>query len=272
MNLHLQDQRSQLQQHQSQDKKSTPQDEDTTERNKNYSSSSSITSSEEQEQQVTQQDHAQQEITIHSTTASTATMNNHSSHHSSSTYEELKWNDKPLYCPDDFLLQVNQPNDYAAGNFLKDTGAGVSSSNCNNEFFTSSSVAALGLPKEENGASSTNHPSAPPPPPRIPIHAGKTALLIVDVQPEYWSSCPSVREDFPLFEENMARTIDVARKQRAKIIWVRADYRKHHSPWLVQFERLNGGKRPDTIVELPCDPESEEFKWEEFATPGKCTI
>lgn len=100
-----------------------------------------------------------------------------------------------------------------------------------------------------------------------PIYAGKTALLIVDVQPEYWKNCPAVRQDFPNFEENLGNTLKVARERKAKIIWVRADYRYHHSPWLVQFERLNGGKRPDTRVELPCDPDSEEFSWEPFATP-----
>ena len=105
-------------------------------------------------------------------------------------------------------------------------------------------------------------------PPRLPITGGSTALLIVDVQPEYWSACPAVRKDFPNFEENLARTIAIARKQRAKIIWVRADYRKQHSPWLAQFERLSRGKRPDTQFELPCEPDSVEFAWEDFATPG----
>lgn len=48
------------------------------------------------------------------------------------------------------------------------------------------------------------------------------------IQIEYWTDCPSVRKDFPHFEENLALTIEIARKQKAKIIWVRADYRKHH--------------------------------------------
>lgn len=163
----------------------------------------------------------------------------HQQQSSNSTYEELKWNDKPLYCPEDLAL-----HDTAGSREAVVSGGGGSNENI-------------------GSAAHCNHP----PPPSIPIHAGKTALLIVDVQPEYWSSCPSVRQDFPYFEENLARTIDIARRQRAKIIWVRADYRKHHSPWLIQFERLNRGQRPDTIVELPCEPDSEEFKWEDFATP-----
>ncbi len=122
---------------------------------------------------------------------------------------------------------------------------------------------------EENGGKegispSTENVSSPE---RLPLNAGTTALLVVDVQPEYWSNCPAVRKDFPKFEENLHRTIETARRQRAKIIWVRADYRHNHSPWLAQFERLSRGKRPDTMVELPCEPESEAFSWEKFATP-----
>jgi nicotinamidase-related amidase len=101
---------------------------------------------------------------------------------------------------------------------------------------------------------------------RLPLHAGTTALLVVDVQTEYWSHCPSVRQDFPEFPTNLQRTIQVCRQRQAKIIWVRADYRKPHSPWLVQFERLRG-RTPGFLVEVPCDPASADFTWEDFATP-----
>jgi nicotinamidase-related amidase len=97
-----------------------------------------------------------------------------------------------------------------------------------------------------------------------PCQAETTALLIVDVQPEYWSHCPAVRRDFPEFPSKLAQTIDVCRQRRAKIIWVRADYRYSHSPWLLQFERIRG---PRNLGEVPCDPHSEEFRWEEFACP-----
>lgn len=117
--------------------------------------------------------------------------------------------------------------------------------------------------REDEARSAENPPSVE----RLQLNAETTALLVVDVQPEYWSNCPAVRKDFPKFEENLQRTIETARRQRAKIIWVRADYRHQHSPWLVQFERLSKGKRPDTMVELPCEPESETFGWESFATP-----
>uniref|UniRef100_A0A7S3L5G9 Isochorismatase-like domain-containing protein n=1 Tax=Amphora coffeiformis TaxID=265554 RepID=A0A7S3L5G9_9STRA len=103
-------------------------------------------------------------------------------------------------------------------------------------------------------------------PKRLPLHAETTALLVVDVQPEYWSGCPSVRKDFPVFPERLAKTVEICRQRQAKIIWVRADYRRNHSPWLVQFERLRG-KTPGFMVEVPCDPTAPEFHWEDFATP-----
>ena len=99
---------------------------------------------------------------------------------------------------------------------------------------------------------------------KSPLPAESTALLIVDVQPEYWSNCPAVRKDFPEFPKHLQKTIDICRKRRAKIIWVRADYRHKHSPWLTQFERIRG---PRNMGEVPCDPSSPEFTWEEFATP-----
>lgn len=113
-----------------------------------------------------------------------------------------------------------------------------------------------------------NLPSDPvqPKPTHIPLHAETTALVVVDVQPEYWSKCPSVRKDFPDFPDNLRRTIEVCRERKAKILWVRADYRYSHSPWLAQFARLHKGKK-DMMTEVPCDPLGEDFKWEEFATP-----
>lgn len=84
-------------------------------------------------------------------------------------------------------------------------------------------------------------------------------------QPEYWSNCPAVRKDFPEFPHNLAKTIEICRRRRAKIIWVRADYRYSHSPWLLQFERIRG---PRNLGEVPCDPSSPSFtSWENFARP-----
>ncbi|KAL9184572.1 hypothetical protein ACHAXT_012542 [Thalassiosira profunda] len=124
------------------------------------------------------------------------------------------------------------------------------------------SDADVGLPiNDDCEPASTDRPVH-----HLPLRAETTALLVVDVQPEYWSSCPSVRRDFPEFPERLQALVDTCRKRRAKIIWVRADYRRDHSPWLVQFERLRG-KTPGFMVEVPCDPDAEDFTWEDFATP-----
>lgn len=128
-------------------------------------------------------------------------------------YQELKWNDAPLFLNDKF----DSPEEL----MLKDKQT-------------------------------------------LPIHAGRTALLVVDVQPEYWSQCPAVRKDFPDFPRNLGRLVAQARKQKAKIIWVRADYRYAHSPWLVQFARLHRGNIPS---EVHSDPTNDDIQWEDFATP-----
>ncbi|KAL7474763.1 hypothetical protein ACHAW6_001384, partial [Cyclotella cf. meneghiniana] len=93
-----------------------------------------------------------------------------------------------------------------------------------------------------------------------PLNTSRTALLIVDVQPEYWSECPAVRKDFPEFPSRISSLIRNCREQNLKrIIWVRASYDYEHSPWLHQFARLHQGKIPPVVK-----PSSE---WEKFATP-----
>ena len=92
------------------------------------------------------------------------------------------------------------------------------------------------------------------------IDPSKTALLIVDVQPEYWSECPAVRRDFPNFPTNISNLLTHCRSNNTKrIIWVRADYSYEHSPWLHQFARLHNGSIPPIVR-----PSS---KWENFAQP-----
>lgn len=102
------------------------------------------------------------------------------------------------------------------------------------------------------GKSSSRCPSLDP---------ARTALLIVDVQPEYWSECPAVRQDFPHFPSKMSSLIENCRNQGMKCIWVRADYSFDRSPWLQQFSRLHQGRIPPVVK-----PSS---KWEDFATPKK---
>ena len=106
----------------------------------------------------------------------------------------------------------------------------------------------------------------------LPLHAGRTALLVVDVQPEYWSQCPAVRQDFPDFPQRLAKLVAQCRAQRSKIIWVRADYRYAHSPWLVQFARLHSkDSSVDNIHHIPAEvhsnPDHDQIEWEDFATP-----
>lgn len=144
-------------------------------------------------------------------------------------YSELKIKSGPLY-------NLMKPREYSADD--NDVSVGADSA-------TSESELSSGIQK-------------------APLPAEATALLIVDVQPEYWSNCPAVRKDFPDFPKHLQKTIAICRQRKAKIIWVRADYRHKHSPWLSQFERIRG---PRNLGEVPCDPSSPEFTWEEFATP-----
>lgn len=101
-------------------------------------------------------------------------------------------------------------------------------------------------------------PNVPPP---LSLHADTTALLIVDVQPQYWSQCPAVRQDFPNFPTHMQNLIRMCRQRGAPILWVYADYRFDHSPWLKQFNRLHQGRIPP---EVHFD---DKTGWESFAQP-----
>ena len=93
-----------------------------------------------------------------------------------------------------------------------------------------------------------------------PLDASTTALLVVDVQPEYWSECPAVRKDFPNFPSRISSLVENCRAQNVKrIIWVRAAYNYQDSPWLHQFTRLHHGRIPPVV--------EQSTEWEEFATP-----
>lgn len=111
-------------------------------------------------------------------------------------------------------------------------------------------------------ASPTNHQNSND---KLPLTAETTALVVVDVQPEYWTGCPDVRHDFPNFPANVSNTINACRTRGVKIIWVRVDYRYDVSPWLEQFERLRG---IPNAGEIPCDlARVDELEWEDFARP-----
>ena len=120
----------------------------------------------------------------------------------------------------------------------------------------------MGLPLYNQGSVEALATDPFSPKTKLPLDASRTALLVVDVQPEYWSQCPAVREDFPEFPSRLSSLVNTCRTQRAKIIWVRADYRFSHSPWLLQFARLHDGKIPPEVKSSP-----QTAQWEDFATP-----
>jgi len=165
-------------------------------------------------------------------------------------YEELKIRDGLIY-------NWSKPNQTNSNSNSKFNNKNKSNSSSTDSLLSElSNVSNVSSPMSSSSSSSCRSPS--------PLAAESTALLIVDVQPEYWSNCPAVNKDFPDFPKHLRKTIEICRQRKAKIIWVRADYRHKHSPWLSQFERIRG---PRNLGEVPCDPSSPEFNWEEFATP-----
>jgi nicotinamidase-related amidase len=121
------------------------------------------------------------------------------------------------------------------------------------------------LDQNDDAAADVASPSSGPPLP-LPLLASKTALLLVDVQPQYWSQCPAVRKDFPDFPDRVQQLIQTCRDPRyteaMTILWVYADYRFDTSPWLKQFHRLHQGKIPP---EVHFD---HQTGWEDFAKPN----
>lgn len=80
-----------------------------------------------------------------------------------------------------------------------------------------------------------------------------TALMLVDVQPVYWSLAPEIREGFPDFEDNISSLLACAREAGSPIIHVKASYSDATCPWLKQFRRLNPGRN---VYEI--DPDDVE--------------
>jgi nicotinamidase-related amidase len=178
-----------------------------------------------------------------------------------SRYEELKWKAAPLYTIEPPPLENSSRVSCSISSSVSMTSMTSSTSSFSLDLEEESSPPALSTEFPRTSSSSSASSSEYP---HIPIHAETTALLIVDVQPEYWSNCPAVRQDFPEFPEALQSTIRTARERHAKIIWVRADYRYSHSPWLRQFDRIHKGR---ITPEVPCDPTSTNVKWEDFAVP-----
>jgi len=207
---------------------------------------------------------------------------------SSDVYKELKWNNAPPLDADKLIQQQQQQQ---AGGLYNNNQNSISNHSIHlpsaTMTMTACTTAANPVPvmtSEPAMKATTNASSLSSPPPvqeqqsvssatitTMPLQADKTALLVVDVQPEYWSQCPAVRQDFPHFPERLAQTVETCRQRKInKIIWVRADYRYEHSPWLVQFARIHQMKifqNKTMRDEIPCDPTSANFTWETFAVP-----
>jgi nicotinamidase-related amidase len=163
-------------------------------------------------------------------------------------YDELKIDGPPLFkqgcIPTDFKSPQKTTSNVFDGASSSLSGAQPSSSSLSTADVNNSNVS----PHQ-------NHHYGPP-----LIDPSTTALLIVDVQPEYWSECPPVRRDFPNFPTKISNLLTHCRSNNTKrIIWVRADYSYEHSPWLHQFARLHNGSIPPIVR-----PSS---KWENFAQP-----
>mmetsp|Transcript_19639 Transcript_19639/g.56270 ORF Transcript_19639/g.56270 Transcript_19639/m.56270 type:complete len:261 (+) Transcript_19639:85-867(+) len=102
----------------------------------------------------------------------------------------------------------------------------------------------------------------------LELGSAGTALIVIDVQPEYWSGSPAIRKDFPHFPEVVRQLIDRGRATGTPIVFIRAAYTNSTSPWLGQVERLRAfrapGQAPESL-EVLYDPAIS--KWEQFAKP-----
>jgi hypothetical protein len=87
------------------------------------------------------------------------------------------------------------------------------------------------------------------------------ALIIVDVQPEYWSSSPAVSSSFPEFPLQFQRCLSWARSRGLCVTWIRCEYNNEKSPWLTNFAKLNPDKQ--ALIEF----NQEDLLWEDFAVP-----
>lgn len=88
---------------------------------------------------------------------------------------------------------------------------------------------------------------------------GKTALLVVDVQREYWSSenGTAVRTSFPQFEERMARLLKWARSPSSgvsKVVHILAHYDNDRTPFADTYKIFH----PEKTFYVP-NPQCEPF-------------
>jgi nicotinamidase-related amidase len=69
------------------------------------------------------------------------------------------------------------------------------------------------------------------------------ALLLIDLQPEWYSQNPVISKLFPNLGENVKTLLQVCRNCKIEIVHVRALYSKeNNSKWMSEFMRLNPEK------------------------------
>ena len=81
-----------------------------------------------------------------------------------------------------------------------------------------------------------------------------TAVLVIDVQPVYWSEVPEARGAFPDLPRNMARLLATARGRGAKVVHVRASYAFNRSSWLQQFAALHPERERVEVEPMDGEP------------------
>jgi len=99
------------------------------------------------------------------------------------------------------------------------------------------------------------------------VYDKAVALLIVDVQPEYWSKCAEVRRDFPHFPEACAKVLRICRDgKKNRICFVRASYTSARSKWLPRFRTIHGDTK---LVPSATCRDRNKNRWEDFAKPRR---
>lgn len=106
-------------------------------------------------------------------------------------------------------------------------------------------------------------PSVVTTPAQAVLDAKSTALVLVDVQPEYWCDT-EIQADFPHFPARCASLLETCRNAGVAVVFVRAHYSKAQSPWKPHFSRLC----PNISTErLSPHQQTRESMWEAFAAP-----
>ena len=75
-------------------------------------------------------------------------------------------------------------------------------------------------------------------------HSGKgVALLLIDLQPEWYSQNETIKKVFPNLRKNVAELLRVCRGTEIEVVHVRALYsEENNSKWMNEFRRLNPTK------------------------------